>query len=243
MACYKFADLIVELNHRFEFLTRQCAEFCYEGDAPAELLVHLTDDDIQRERKFPSSIHHTDGYLESICAYRKMCLQLPQFDAFLLHGSVIDCGGRGVAFLARSGIGKTTHTMLWKQVYGDGVRIINGDKPIVRFFDGIPYAYGTPWAGKENFYCNDRVRLTDLCFIERSLENQVRMVPPEDCLNAVMQQILIPSDPLLAIKTLQLLDALLSGCRLWIVGCNVSQEAAILAHDTILGEMTNETQI
>jgi hypothetical protein len=170
-------------------------------------------------------------------------VELPGYDGFLLHGSVIDCGGKGIAFLARSGVGKTTHTMLWKQVYGERVRIINGDKPIVRFFDGVPYAYGTPWAGKENLQCNDRVPLIDICFIERSSDNQVLPIRPEECLAAVMQQILIPSDPMMASRTLTLLDGLLSTCRLWVIRCNISQDAAILAHDTILGESNHEAEI
>ena len=240
MALYKFADLIIELNNEYDFLARQCAEYRYMEDASAELTVSVTEEEIRRERNLSPEIEHSTGYLESICAYRKMCLEMPKYDAFLLHGSVIDCGGRGVAFLARSGVGKTTHTMLWKQVYEDQMRIINGDKPIIRFFDGVPYAYGTPWAGKENFQCNDRVHMTDICFIERGTENEVLQIKPEECLNAVMQQILIPSEPLAAIKTLQLLDQLLSACRLWIIRCNISREAAILAHDTILGEKNHE---
>jgi hypothetical protein len=55
-----------------------------------------------------------------------------------------------------------------------------------------------------------------------------------------MQQILIPPDPQMAIRTLQLLNRLLSVCRVWIIRCNISQEAAILAHDTILGEKNHE---
>lgn len=240
MALYKLADLVIELNNQYDFLAKQCAEYRYMGDASAELTVCVTDEDIRRERNLSPEVNHSAGYLESICTYRKLCQNLPGYDAFLLHGSVIDCKGRGVAFLARSGVGKTTHTMLWKQVYGDGLRIINGDKPIIRFFEGVPYAYGTPWAGKENFHCNARVPLTDLCFIERSEENRVIQISPEECLNAVMQQIFIPSNPQMAIKTLQLLDRLLSACRVWIIRCNISQDAAVLAHDTVLGEKNHE---
>lgn len=236
MALYQLADLVIELNNEHDFLTKQCAQYEYTGNASAELSVCVTDEEIRRERNLSPEYPHSDGYLESICAYRKLCLQLPEHEGLLLHGSVIECRGRGIAFLARSGVGKTTHTMLWKQVYGDNMRIINGDKPIVRFLEGTPYAYGTPWAGKENFQCNARVPLTDLCIIERSAENAVVQIPAEECLNAVMQQILIPSEPMMAIKTLQLLDRLLSACRIWVIRCNISDAAAILAHDTILGE-------
>ena len=236
MALYKFADLVIELDNQYDYLAKQCAEYGYTEDASPELTVRVTEDEIRREQNFFSDARFSEGYLESICAYRKLCLALPEYDAFLLHGSVVDCGGRGVAFLARSGVGKTTHTMLWKQVYADQMRIINGDKPILRFFDGVPYAYGTPWAGKENFQCNARVPLTDICLIQRGKENRVTRIQPQESLDAVMQQILIPSDPLLAVKTLQLLDRLLAVCRIWIIQCNISTEAAVLAHDTILGE-------
>lgn len=240
MALYKFADLIIELNNEYDFLAKQCEEYRYTQGTSADLSVRVTPEELQRERDVVPEMNFSAGYLESICAYRNLCQQLPGYDAFLLHGSVIDCDGRGIAFLARSGVGKTTHTMLWKQVYGENMRIINGDKPIIRFFEDIPYAYGTPWAGKEKLQCNDRVRLTDLCFIERSAENQVIPIKPEDCINAVMQQILVPPDPRMAVKTLQLLDRLLSVCRVWIIRCNISQEAAVLAHDTILGEKNHE---
>lgn len=240
MALYKFADLVVEIKNKYDFLAKQCIEYRYDGNASPELEVCVTDEDIRRERDFSPEVHYPGGYLESICAYRKLCLQLPKYDAFLLHGSVIECDGKGIAFTAKSGVGKTTHTMLWRKVYGDYVRIINGDKPIIRFLDGIPFAYGTPWAGKENFHCNARVPLTDLCFIERGTENRVIQIRPEDRLSAVMQQILLPAEHQMAVKTLELLDRFLSACRVWVIRCDMSQDAAILAHDTILGEENHE---
>ena len=82
--------------------------------------------------------------------------------------------------------------------------------------------------------------MTDLCFIQRSGENRVVPIKPEECINAVMRQMIIPPDPQTAIKTLQLLDRLLSSCGLWVIGCNISQDAAILAHDTILGVKNHE---
>lgn len=240
MARYKLADLVIELKNEHDFLPKQCVQYRYEADASAELTVSVTGDEIRREQNLSPDTHFPVGYLESVCAYRKLCMELPRFDGFLLHGSVIDCCGKGIAFLARSGVGKTTHTMLWKQVYGDAVTVINGDKPIVRFLEGVPYAYGTPWAGKENLQCNARVNLTDICFVERSAENAVIPIRPEERLTAVMQQILIPADPVMAMKTLELLDRLLDCCRVWVIRCNISPDAAILAHNTILGDRNHE---
>jgi hypothetical protein len=84
-------------------------------------------------------------------------------------------------------------------------------------------------------HTNTAVPLTDLCLIQRSEENGVISADPQEVLGDIFQQILIPDDPDAAGRTLELLDALLSGCRVWIIRCNISQDAAILAHDTILG--------
>jgi hypothetical protein len=129
---------------------------------------------------------------------------------------------------------------LWKQEFPEKVRIINGDKPIVRFFDGVPYAYGTPWAGKEGFQCKDRVQLTDICFIERGRENSVRQLDPMEYFNHLMVQTLYPSQEEAAEKTLALLDMLMTRCRFWSIRCNTSPEAAHVAYHTILGEDNNE---
>lgn len=236
MALYSLADFVVDLENKHDFLTRQCMEYRYDGTAPVDFTIRVTEEELRREQSLSPEIHYSEGYLESVCAYRQLCMGLPMRDAMLMHGSVIECGGKGIAFLARSGVGKTTHTMLWKQVYGQQVRIINGDKPIIRFFGGVPYAYGTPWAGKENLQINDRVQLTDICFIERSPDNSASRADSTDHLGAVMQQILHPSEPAAAVKTLELLDRLLSVCNVWVIKCNVSEDAAITAHDTILGD-------
>lgn len=240
MAGYLLADFVVNIENKYNYLSRQCAQYEYCGSAPADFTIRVTDEDICRERLASVGVEYSPGYLESVCAYRKLAMQLPLYDAMLLHASIIDCNGRGIGFLARSGVGKTTHTRLWKQVFDENVRIINGDKPIIRFFNGVPFAYGTPWAGKEGLQCRDRVRLTDLCFIERSRENAVYQVDPLAYFNALMVQVLHPSEPEAAEKTLTLLDQLLSGCRFWVIKCNMSEEAAQIAHHAIMGEDNHE---
>lgn len=237
MALYSLADFVVELDHQYDYLIKQCEEYRHEGTDPAEITVRVSQEEIRRERDLFPNIRYSDGYLESICAYRQLCLQLPVRDAMLMHGCVIECQGRGIAFLARSGVGKTTHTMLWKQLYEEQMRIINGDKPIIRFFNGVPYAYGTPWAGKEHMQTNARVELTDLCLIQRSEKNSVCRVDPAEYLGVLMQQLLLPAEPEAAGKTLELLDRLLSTCNLWVIRCNISEEAAITAHNAIIGEI------
>ncbi len=230
------ADFLIDFKNRYGFTARQCAEYECEKDAPVDFEVVATDADIQQER-LHAEREYPIGYLENICLYRNLALQLPKKDSFLMHGSVISVKDKGIAFLARSGTGKTTHTLLWKQRFGEDMTIINGDKPIIRFLeDGTPYAYGTPWAGKEGFQVNSKTELTDICFIERADENSIERIIPQKALNPLMNQILVPSDPIGAMKTLELIDRLLKHTRLWIIHCNPYPEAAEVASDAIFGK-------
>ena len=51
----------------------------------------------------------------------------------IIHASSLAWRGRGVAFSANSGTGKSTHVGLWKDTFGDEVQIINDDKPAIIF--------------------------------------------------------------------------------------------------------------
>lgn len=75
--------------------------------------------------------------------------RLMQLGGGVLHSSSLAWRGQGVAFSANSGTGKSTHTGLWKQVFGDEVEIINDDKPAIWFDEGQPMLCGTPGAAKQ----------------------------------------------------------------------------------------------
>ena len=78
----------------------------------------------------------------------------------LLHASVIAYQQEsGVAFLGKSGTGKSTHSRLWLQHVPD-TELLNDDNPAVRIDkDGRAFIYGTPWSGKTPCYKNKRVAL------------------------------------------------------------------------------------
>ena len=233
MARYLFADFVVELRNRYPHLERQCQFFVYDGDRETDFVISVTDEEMLQEAKvsqYPGDM----GYLESVCAYRKLCMQLPVYDALLLHSAVIEAEGRGIAFFARSGVGKTTHTRHWIKNYFPKVNIVNGDKPIVRFFDGVPYAYGTPWAGKEGIYRLVRAELKDLCLIERSDVNEVTPLSKEDALSLLMLQVVLPSDPQATIATLDMIEKLLEHCNLWRIRCTAEAESAVVAYENIV---------
>ena len=190
--------------------------------------------DMQFEAR--SGTFNSNANLEFTAFLRKLAEWLPLHSAFVLHSACFDVEGTGVAFAAHSGTGKTTHMRLWQQLLGDKIVVVNGDKPIVRFFDDdpeTPYAYGTPWNGKEHLGCNMRTPLKHICFIERSETNFVEPVKKEDVINLIFNQVYMPKDPVAVMNTMQLIDRLLSCCSLWKIHCNMEIEAAEIAYETI----------
>ena len=45
-----------------------------------------------------------------------------EYNGFLLHGVVAEVNNCGIVFLARSGVGKSTHASLWKELLKDKIR-------------------------------------------------------------------------------------------------------------------------
>lgn len=226
----KIADLIVGIDNRYGFVERQCADYIFSGDAEADFCVRADDQDIEKEKSSSDQVF-SDGYIESVCVYRNICNELPRYDAFLLHASVIECDGVAYAFSAPSGTGKSTHTRLWLERFGERARIINGDKPILRFVDGRLTVYGTPWCGKEGYNVNASSPFGALCFINRAEKNSIVRADPSVAVMKLFGQILLPEDEEKASLLLDLLDRMMTQYPVYELYCNMSPEAADVAYN------------
>jgi hypothetical protein len=227
----KMADFVIEIDNRHTFIEKMCKDYL-TSDEGADFSFVITEEDIEKEKKLCEE-DFPNGYIEAICAYRKIAEAIIEHDAFLMHGAVIEMDGRAYAFLAKSGTGKSTHIALWRKALGEKVHIINGDKPIFRYINGDLFAYGTPWCGKEGWHKNTSAKLKAICFLERGEENSIEPISPSDSSGRMLRQILMPSEPQGAIKTLELVDRMLKDVPLWLLKCNISEESAILAFNTM----------
>lgn len=228
----KIADINVLVHNKYEFTRAFCKDYLTDEER-TDLEVSCTDEEIMEEVK-ASGIEMSPEFVESVCIHRAIAERLAEFDAFLLHSALIECDGVGVAFAAHSGVGKSTHIGLWKKVYGDRVRVINGDKPIIRFIDGRIMAYGTPWLGKEGLGVNDSCPLKAVCFISRGAENLIKKVEPFYIITELFGQIYLPKLKENAEKTLELTDRFTFGISFYSLKCNMNDEAAEIAHNLIL---------
>ena len=230
MFSIEMANLKIRICNRYPYVQHLCRNYIVADMEDPDLTVSATEEEIRAEvaaADFPA----TDAYAEGVCIYRNICKQLPLlFQAFLMHCAVIEYEGNGYAFAAQSGTGKSTHISLWQKRFGDGVRIINGDKPIMRFVDDRLYAYGTPWCGKEGFNTNASVPLKALCFLERDTVNRIARITPKEAVMRVFHQVLTPSDVETLDAFLPLLDRMLKEVPCYVLGCNISEEAAEVSY-------------
>ena len=95
------------------------------------------------------------------------------------------------------------------------------------------YAYGTPWCGKEGWQRNTRARLKALCYIERAEKNSIEKITPRESVMRMLKQVLIPKGADEVSKTLALVDRMLNDIQSWIVKCNISSEAALIAYNAL----------
>lgn len=99
------------------------------------------------------------------------------FNTLLMHASVVENNGYGYAFIAKSGVGKSTHSKLWLENI-EGSTLLNDDNPIVRVTGDNAYIYGSPWSGKTPCYKQRKAKLGAIVKIVREEYNEINKCLP-----------------------------------------------------------------
>lgn len=163
--------------------------------------------------------------------------QLLRYDGMLLHSSAVVVDGRAYLFTAPCGTGKSTHTKLWLQVFGDRAQILNDDKPALRLVGGQFYAYGTPWSGKYDCSVNMRAPIGGICVLERGSENRIEPFGGFPAIHAVLAQTMRSKNAEFMERILSLMDRLLTDVPVWKLKCNMDPEAALVSYRAMSGKL------
>ena len=215
-----------------------CAAYLTEDAADFSVAVTPEDMAFEREKSAREDALEglpvrrlSDAMLETTALQRKIAERLFDYDTLLFHGSVVAVDGVGYLFTAKSGTGKSTHTRLWRQVFGDRAVMVNDDKPFLRITESGVEACGTPWKGKHGLGTNIRVPLRAICILERGQENRIRPIPAGEALFMLLQQSNRPLDPRKMPQYMELLDQLSAGVKFYRLECNMDPEAALVAFE------------
>ena len=212
------------------YLTEEAPEFSVTVTAEdlafeqAELLAEAKAEGM-KPRKF------TDPFLDRAAIQRKFAEYLFGHDILLCHGSTVAVDGKAYLFTAKCGTGKSTHTRLWRQVFGDRARMVNDDKPFLILTESGVLACGAPWSGKHGLDTNITVPLAGICILERGAENVIRPIPAEDALPRLLHETFCPAGQ--EDRFHELVTQLAETTPLWRMACTKDPEAAEIAHSAM----------
>lgn len=233
----RIADLNIKINRKYGFVDYLAKDYIIDEPNSIDIEVEATDEDIKNE-PVPDDPNYIfpDWYLEALVVYRKISKELPKFNAFLLHGACFKIDDNAFVLCAKSGVGKSTHAMLLQKYLKDRFIWINGDKPIVRFFDNIPYIYGTPWCGKEFYQTNTKAICKAIGFIERSETNFVEKVDKGKVFEKLIYQIPLESDIEKQNKLFELYNNFINYIDSYVIHCNMDDSAAVTTYENIISK-------
>lgn len=235
---YKLAGHNIGIDSLYEAVHKLCRE--YSSNAQPEFWIQTEEKDIREERKKAADTDkregrtpqsYPDSYLETLAVYRKIAEQLLQKNIFLMHGSVVAVDGEGYLFTAKSGTGKSTHTKLWMEQFGERAVMVNDDKPLIEVRESGIVVYGTPWDGKHHRSTNIGVPLKAVCQVKRGEKNRIETVSKKELYPVLMQQSYRPESAVGLTKTMELIEAVAQRSGLYVLHCNMEPEAALLAYE------------
>ena len=226
----RLAGITVEIDNRHNLVFEQCKDYLCDDCAPAFRVAVSTAETqtYQASCGRPMTLPEAESYL----LYRRICERMPAFGVYLLHAAVVEMDGRGYAFSAKRGTGKSTHTELWQSHFKGRATVINGDKPLVRRApDGRFWAYGTPWCGKEGKQVNRKCPLTAICFLEQGAVNRVTVTPTADTAARLLEATVPPPDKEGQERMAALMRATVRDIPAFTLTCRPDIEAAEVAYE------------
>ena len=234
---FTVGDIIVEYEPRYAFFSKMAEPFLAE-EQEADITIEYDATEIE-------TIHMRSNnslpVSESFYVLEKLARKMLEYDALWMHSAVISVHENGYAFSAPSGTGKSTHIRLWKKVFGDSVQIVNGDKPFYRLMDDQLLIYPGPWRGKEQWGSKKIVPLKTLCFLEQAETNEIKRLSEDEILPLLLTEVVMPENNIQVDTFFHILDFIVTNIPCYLMKCNISEEAAVIAYNTMVrGEKKNE---
>lgn len=236
MLC-KFANFFVEINPLYDY-TKKMIKYFETDEVPTSQVITLgekfSDDDYKKYNSLHPEVPVEEA--EHIFLATEFFRKILKYNAIMIHSSAIKYNGKCYLFSADSGVGKSTHTSLWQEVYGDKVQIINDDKPIIRIKNNKLIVYGSPFAGGTMKFQNDSADLEAIVFLERSKNNSIEELSPQKAMRYLFKESVRKIGKNQMNNSLNMISVILENCKFYKLKCNMDKSSAILSHDTIVKE-------
>ncbi len=238
MIC-KFAGFYCNINPLYDYTLSMIEKFRYEGDIPADVEIiqvgkNFTVEDYKKYQK--TQPHLELDEIEHMFLAEDFFKRILKYNSIMLHSSALKYNGKCYLFSAKSGVGKSTHTCLWEKIYGDKVKVINDDKPILKYENNKIVAYGTPFAGGTHKFLDESGQVDSIIFINRSENNSIKEISIKESIPLIFGETIKKLGVEKMNYALDMIDKICRNVRIYQLNCNMEDSAAILAHDTLIKE-------
>ena len=233
----KIAGFTASVTSLFASTRDYCGRYLTEEAPQCQIAVTREDLEFEQEALRQEALEEgikirkfTDPFLERTAIQRKLADFLFEQDVLMTHGSTVAVDGKAYLFTAKCGTGKSTHTRLWRQVFGQRAAMVNDDKPFLKITEEGVLACGSPWSGKHGLDTNLTVPLQGICVLERGRENRIERITAAEALPMLLHQTHCP----LGLEKPERFEALVSRLAektpLWRMECNMDPQAAEVSH-------------
>ena len=160
----------------------------------------------------------------------------------IIHAAAMQWQERAYLFSADSGTGKSTQLRRWLELYGHEVKIINGDKPILRLEeDGHFTVHPSPWKGKEEWGDDSlSAPLGGIILLKQGADNKMSRLSSSRAAACLLPQFFSSFESRMYLSMLcRLEEALLSKTPVWQLVNKGNAASAELTHETLIREVAD----
>jgi hypothetical protein len=174
--------------------------FVYDGETAYRLLFPAADRILEARLQKDGTCAHF--YIQApfrgtlpedlFHAIRLVFLYLAQLRGqFVLHSASILYNGKAWLFSGSSGMGKSTHTNLWKSRYQ--TPILNGDLNLLALTPQGAVVHGLPWCGTSRMATTETYPLGGIVLLGKAGTDQIETLTDDKKALLVMQRLISPS--------------------------------------------------
>lgn len=227
----EIAGAVFAVRALYESTRDYCRAYWSSGEP--EHWVTVSQEDLAEEQRLLDVEADEEGlmrrrfsgpFLERAVIQRRVAEALLTRETIMMHGSTVAVDGEAFLFTAACGTGKSTHTRLWREVFGARAVMVNDDKPFLRVERDRVLAFGSPWTGKHGLGENVCVPLKGICILKRGTENRIRRVDGRAQLEMLKHQ---------AFEADALVERLVQLVPVWEMECTKDPEAAVVSYEAM----------